>query len=199
MMHAWQLVSGGLLAACLASFAWAMRRFFLQPAGLTPGMQAIKYCGIVFGLLHVAAIAVTPGIPPVRGIAGVALYVCALALFWWAIRASLSRPLSAAFSPDLPGHLVAQGPYRLIRHPLYCSYLLCWLAGCAVTARWWLAPTAGVMLVIYLAAARQEEKKFMRSPLAESYLRYRAQTGLLVPNPLKLYSSGRKRLSQTAA
>jgi protein-S-isoprenylcysteine O-methyltransferase Ste14 len=203
MMHAWQLVSGALLAACLASFAWAMRRFFLQPAGLTPGMQAIKYCGVIFALLHVAAIAATPGISPLQGMAGVASYLCALALFWWAIRTSLSRPLSAAFSPDLPGHLVAHGPYKLIRHPLYCSYLLCWLAGWVVTARLWLAPTVVVMLVIYLAAARQEEKKFMRSPLAESYLRYRAQTGQLFPNPLKLVSSRRnsserKRLSQTA-
>ena len=199
MMHAWQFVSGALLAGCLFSFAWAMRRFFLQPAGLTGGMQAIKYCGISFGLLHFAAIAFTPGISTNRGVAGGALYLCALALFWWAIRASMARPLSAAFSPDLPGHLVAHGPYQFIRHPLYCSYLLCWLAGWAVTGRLWLAPTVVAMLVIYLAAARQEEKKFMRSPLAESYLRYRARTGLLIPNPLKLYSSGRKRLSQSTA
>jgi protein-S-isoprenylcysteine O-methyltransferase Ste14 len=198
-MHAWQVVSGGLLAACLFSFAWAMRRFFLQPAGLTGGMQAIKYCGIVFGLLHIAAIAATPGISSLQGLAGAALYTGALALFWWAIGASGGRRLSAAFSPDLPGHLVAQGPYQFIRHPLYCSYLLCWAAGWAVTARWWLAPTVGVMLVIYLVAARQEEKKFMRSPLAESYLRYRARTGLLVPNPLKLFSSARKQLSQNPA
>lgn len=199
MMHAWQLIAGGLLVACLLSFGWAMRRFFLQPAGLTPGMQAIKYCGIAFGLLHVAAIAATPRIAPLHGLFGAALYLCALGLFWWAIRTSLTRPLSAAFSPDLPGHLVAQGPYRLIRHPLYCSYLLCWLAGCVVTARFWLAPTVAVMLVIYLVAARQEERKFMRSPLAESYSRYSARTGLLIPNPLKMYSSGRKRLSPTAA
>lgn len=199
MTHAWQLVSGGLLAGCLFSFAWAMRRFFLQPAGLTPGMQAIKYCGIAFGLLHFAAIAATPGVSTLRGVAGAALYLCALSLFWWAIRASQARPLSAAFSPDLPGHLVAHGPYKLIRHPLYCSYLLCWLAGWLVTARIWVAPTVAAMLVVYLAAARQEEKKFMRSPLAESYSRYRGQTGLLIPNPLKLYSSGRKRLSQSTA
>jgi protein-S-isoprenylcysteine O-methyltransferase Ste14 len=199
MTHTWQILSGVLLAACLASFAWAMRRFFLQPAGLTAGMQAIKYCGLAFGLLHLAAIAVTPGISTLHAVAGVALYGCSLAIFWWAIRASLARPLSAAFSPDLPAHLVAHGPYKLIRHPLYCSYLLCWLAGYAVTARLWLAPTVAIMLVIYLVAARQEEKKFMRSSLAASYLRYRAGTGLLTPNPFKLFSSGRKSLSQTAA
>jgi len=127
--HGWQWISFSLLTGCLASFGWAMRRFFVQPAGLTIGMQVIKACGVAFGILHLTAIVVTSGIHAVRGVSGTVLYPCALALFWWAIQVSLRKPLSAAFSPDLPRHLVAQGPYRMIRHPLYCSYLLCWVAG----------------------------------------------------------------------
>ena len=45
------------------------------------------------------------------------------------------------------------------------------------------------MLVIYVLAAAEEEKKFTRSPLAEAYQQYRARTGLLFPNPLKWYST----------
>lgn len=187
MAHEWQWISFALLSGCLASFGWAMRRFFVQPAGLTTGMQVIKACGVAFGILHLTAIAVTPGINAIRGVNGIVLYLCALALFWWAIQVSLRQPLSAAFSPDLPSHLVAQGPYRLIRHPLYCSYLLCWVAGWAATGRLWLGPTVAVMLIIYVRAATEEEKKFTRSPLAEAYQRYRARTGLFLPNPLKRY------------
>ncbi len=188
--HGWQWISFGLLIGCLASFGWAMRRFFIQPAGLTTGMQVIKACGVAFGILHLTAIVVTPGINAVRGVSGTVLYLCALALFWWAVQVSLRQPLSAAFSPDLPSHLVAQGPYRMIRHPLYCSYLLCWVAGWAATGRLWLGPTVAVMLVIYVRAATEEEKKFTRSPLAEAYQRYRARTGLFFPNPLKRYLTG---------
>jgi protein-S-isoprenylcysteine O-methyltransferase Ste14 len=192
-------MSALLLAACLASFGWAMRKFFVQPAGLTAGMQLIKICGIAFGILHLAAIAATPRIATVRGISGAALYLCALVLFWCAIRTSLRHPLSAAFSPDLPNHLVAQGPYKIIRHPLYCSYLLCWLAGWMATGRLWLAPTIAVMFVIYLIAAAEEEKKFLRSPLADAYAQYRARTGLFFPNPLKRrFVSVRRRATQRA-
>src|SRR5271157_5129171 len=124
----WRWILGALLIACLASFGWAMQKFFVQPVGLTAGMKVIKALGIIFGILHFFAIVTTPGMT-VRGVSGGALYLAALGLFWWAIDASLRKPLSAVFSPDLPAHLVAHGPYKMIRHPLYCSYLLCWLAG----------------------------------------------------------------------
>ena len=185
-----QWISTGLLLASLASFGWAMRSFFVQPAGHTAGMTVIKTCGIASGILHLAAILTTPDITLVRVVSGSLLYLAALGLFWWSIKTSFLHPLSAAFSPDLPIHLVAHGPYRIIRHPLYCSYLLCWLAGWVVTGRLWLAPTVAVMLGIYLVAASREENKFMRSPLGEAYQRYRAHTSLLFPNPLKLYGSG---------
>ena len=55
-----------------------------------------------------------------------------------------------------------------------------------------------VMFVIYVLAAAEEEQKFTRSPLAEAYGRYRARTGLFFPNPIKLYSIGRKRTWETA-
>jgi len=194
----WQWISASLLLACLASFGWAMQKFFVQPAGLTLGMRTIKACGIVFAILHLAAIVATPGIARGQGAGGAVLYLAALVLFWWAINTSLRHPLSAVFSPDLPTHLVANGPYRMIRHPLYCSYLMCWLAGWVATGRIWLAPTVLVMLVIYVVAATEEEKKFMRSSLAEPYQQYRARTGLLFPNPFKLHSSG-KRSWETAA
>jgi protein-S-isoprenylcysteine O-methyltransferase Ste14 len=44
-----------------------------------------------------------------------------------------------------------------------------------------------VMLAIYVRAARMEEQKFARSPLAAAYERYRSQTGMLLPNPAKLF------------
>jgi len=195
----WHWISAALLFACLASFAWAMEKFFVQPAGLTTGMKVIKACGVVFGMLHLAAIVATPGVTAARGVGGAVLYLSSLGLFWWAINTSSRQPLSAVFSPDLPAHLVAHGPYRMIRHPFYCSYLLCWLAGWVATGRLWLAPTVAVMLVIYMRAAAEEEKKFTRSPLAEAYRRYRARTGLFIPNPWKLFSGGGNRFRETAA
>jgi protein-S-isoprenylcysteine O-methyltransferase Ste14 len=193
MIFSWESwLPAALLIGCIGSFAWAIRNFFTQPVGFTPTMRLISGFGAAFGILHLFAILSNVNLSAERSLAGSVLYCCSVGLFWWAIKTSHSTPLSAAFSPDLPTHLVANGPYRVIRHPLYCSYLICWLAGWVVTARLWLAPTVAVMVVIYLIAAAQEEQKFMRSQLADAYRQYRSRTALIVPNPLKLISSWRK-------
>ena len=186
-----QLVSASLLVACLASFAWGMRKFFSRPAGDTAGMRVIKMCAAVSTLLHLGAIVLTPQMTTGQVLAAALLYLSALGMFWWAIRTNSPRPLSAAFSPDAPQYLVERGPYSMIRHPFYCSYLLAWTAGIAATGRLWLLPSMVVMLIIYLRAARQEEQKFKSSPLGGLYRQYQSRTGLFFPNPVKLLTTRR--------
>ena len=192
-LSAWQLVTALLLLTCLLSFAWAMRNFFVQPAGTTAGMKMISASGTVFAVLHFVAILLSNNMTTERGCVGALLYVWSLSLFWWAIRTNSAARLSAAFSPDVPVHLVEDGPYRLIRHPFYCAYVLAWSAGPIATARWWLLPTAMVMALIYWRAARVEEEKFSRSSLADNYQQYRARTALLVPNPMKFLLARRSQ------
>ena len=189
MMVSWESwLPEFLLVGCLTSFSWAMCSFFTQPVGHTTGTRLIAFCGAMFGAQHLYVILFGSTLTAERSVAGSVLYIGSAGLFWWAIKTSLTNPLSAAFSPDLPTHLVAHGPYRIIRHPLYCSYLICWLAGWLVTASLWLTPSVAVMFIIYLLAAAQEEQKFTRSPLTNAYQQYRSRTGLLVPGPLKLLS-----------
>jgi protein-S-isoprenylcysteine O-methyltransferase Ste14 len=76
---------------------------------------------------------------------------------------------------------VLPGPYRFVRHPFYCSYLLTW-------AEFRLLPTVTIMLIIYTRAAKLEEEKFTRSSLAETYKSCRTRTGLFLPNPIKMLS-----------
>jgi protein-S-isoprenylcysteine O-methyltransferase Ste14 len=185
----WLFVLAGLLLGCLSSFLWGMLKFFSRPAGAPAGAKAIALCGIAFGALHLYLILESPEPAAVRALFAGWLYVCAFGLFWWAIRVNLKRPLSAAFSPDVPVHLMQEGPYRFIRHPFYCSYLLAWTAGAVATGRPWLLLTVGVMFAIYLRAAHLEEEKFSMSPLARSYGLYRARTGLFLPNPFKLMTA----------
>jgi protein-S-isoprenylcysteine O-methyltransferase Ste14 len=168
-----------------------MRRFFSRPAGVTAGMKVIKIISAVCAVLHLGAIVLTPAVTTGQLLAGACFYLCALGLYWWAIRTNSPTPLSAAFSTDAPQHLVERGPYRWIRHPFYCSYLMTWTAGMVATAQLWLLPSVAVMLAIYFRAAREEEQKFMRSPWAGAYRRYQSRTGLFLPNPVKLLMARR--------
>jgi protein-S-isoprenylcysteine O-methyltransferase Ste14 len=168
-----------------------MRRFFTKPAGMTPGMALIQFCGIVFGLLHLASL-LLPGATTVEGVsAAVLLYAGSLMLFWWAFQTNRRTPLSAAFSPDVPMQLVQNGPYQFIRHPFYASYLMTWLAGPIASGRPSLLATTILMGSIYYVAARSEEKKFENSPLAQEYRRYKLRTGLFAPNVLKITNAAR--------
>lgn len=187
MTASWQAVIPAiLLVGCLASFSWSVRRFFTRPAGFTASMKAITVSATVFGLLHLYAILTGPNLTVGRSLAGAALYLVSGALFWWTIKTSIHRPLSAAFSPDAPEHLVQSGPYRFIRHPFYTSYLLTWIAGCLVAGQWWLLLTVAWMLITYIQASTVEERKFLRSPLSDAYRQYRRHTGRFIPNLIRL-------------
>ena len=190
MVHAvsvWQFTCAILLLACLGSFIWGMRRFFIQPAGSTTGMQITKTCGLLFSVLHFAMIALQGNAHSGRGLLATLLYCASLVLFWWAVYANREKPLSAVFSPDLPMHFVSHGPYTWIRHPFYTSYLLTWLAGVVATGDPWLLSTVFVMVTIYWKAAILEERKFFQSALASLYVAYRSRTGLFAPSMVSLW------------
>ncbi len=181
-----QLVLALLLLVCLTSFTWAMRNFFVKPERMTPGLRVTLAAGFVFSLTHFVVLFRTSDIQLIPAIAAATLYCTALGLFWWTIASHRVQPLAACFSRNEELHLVQHGPYRLVRHPFYCSYLLTWLAGAVATLNPVLGLTFVVMFFLYLAAARNEESKFATSSLAEAYSQYRRSTGQFFPSPLKV-------------
>ncbi len=182
----YQLLLASLLFICLASFSWAMRSFFVRQGTVTIGLKLTVLAGMVFAILHFVVILTSRNIATPLVVIAAVLYLLSLAMFWWAITANRVKPLSACFSTNESLHLVQHGPYRLVRHPFYCSYLLTWLAGAVGTWSPWLGLTFIAMFVLYLSAARNEEDKFASSPLAESYAKYRSSTGRFIPSPFKL-------------
>ena len=178
-----QILLIALLFLCLASFTWATRKFFVKPDGITAGLSITLGAGFVFAIIHFTVLFRTPSIQPRWAAVAAVLYVSALILFWWTFLANRRKPLSACFSKTEQLHLVQHGPYRFVRHPFYCSYLLSWLAGAVGTMSPLLFLTFFAMLGLYWYAARKEEGKFAASPLAEEYSAYRSSTGRFVPRP----------------
>jgi len=174
-----------LLLTSFGSFTWGVRKFFVKPDKMTLGMRLTIATGTVFSVLHLLTILFWSTLLPIPVILATALYLSAIAIFWRAIQANRVKPLAACFSEEESIHLVQHGPYRFVRHPFYCSYLLAWIAGAIGTMSIWLAFTAVIMFVLYLTAAINEENKFAASPLADSYAAYRAATGRFFPKPFK--------------
>lgn len=179
MTDARLVVLAALLATGAAFFA-GVRLAFLRPGGEHPYRASRVSGGIL--VAEALAVALSP-VPRGRALASVAVLGTALAFFLWAVWANRNRKLGLAFAGGAPEHLQTAGPYRLVRHPFYASYLLAFLGGALAAGTAWLVPALAAGAYTYWRAARGEEEAFARSPLAESYARYAARVGMFVPRP----------------
>ena len=115
----------------------------------------------------------------VLDIAGIMLTALGIALAIWA-RFYLGSNWSSAVSVKVGHELVRTGPYRWVRHPIYCGLLLALLGtalqhdhliGLAAVALFWLG---------FWIKSRMEEQ-FMRQTFGEQYIEYCKATSALVP------------------
>ena len=168
-MHAAAVITS---LAAFASFGWGVLRFFRKPSGPSPRALAVAGFGLGFSVWNIVALAHASAAPIFAG-AGIAGHVLATLLFWGAIRACQGRPLTAIFETDQPVHLVRRGPYRWMRHPFYTSYTIFWFSGWIASGSTVSLLAALTMLAFYVQGAREEERKFAASPLAQEYAAYR--------------------------
>jgi protein-S-isoprenylcysteine O-methyltransferase Ste14 len=126
----------------------------------------------------------TRTIDPVGAALGICIQMLSAALFAWAIRSTFRRRLSVTYNPDVPEFILETGPFGLVRHPFYASYLLFWFSFIVVHPSLINGAMAVVIFGFYLNAARFEEAKFARSALASAYQHYSDRTGMFVPRIL---------------
>lgn len=88
------------------------------------------------------------------------------------------RPAPAGITED---HVLIQtGPFAVIRHPLYVSYVLILIGLSFVLRSHWLLIPAALTLAGMVPAARAEEAVLLERFGAE-YVRYRQRTGMFFP------------------
>ena len=178
-MQIWPIVLTVSGVAVGVQFARAIRRHFVSeklPSGMKL-LATLSYLGMfayLYGLW-------TSGARPWERLLGLVLQIAASILFNWARRTTHDSRLTAAFDTDEPRFLLTAGPYRFVRHPFYASYIVFWV-GSSLAANYlilWLICLA--LVVAYVIAARQEERKFEGSRLSDDYRAYRQTTGFLFP------------------
>ncbi len=120
-------------------------------------------------------------IKPGNGIAAALLLICSLVLYERARHVIWGRKFYIAWSSNVPDELVDEGPYARIRHPVYASYLLAFLA-------LFVAMPIMLTLLIFIFnvalfthAVFREERNLMSSALAGAYAEYTERTGMFVP------------------
>ena len=142
-----------------------MRRF------LSSGGGALVVLGVLAWLL--ASGSALSSAPPV-----VAAQLAAIVLTVWARRTFAVSQFRAGAEPGA-GPLLAAGPYRYVRHPMYAAALL--LVWACVLGHWSVVNAlAGAVVTAVIAARIPVEEQLLRTRYPE-YEAYAARTRRLVP------------------
>jgi protein-S-isoprenylcysteine O-methyltransferase Ste14 len=172
----------GAAAITLIIFAVAMQNFFVQPPALTRGQRLFQHLELVMGVTHVLALLVLDSVSDLRAGLAIWMYVGALSLFLSAIEAARRVPMTRTFVYEPKcNNIIRQGPYRLIRHPIYLSYSLAWSAAPLATHNPVLALTAVIMIVSHVLSAREEERRMTLGLLKDEYADWQKRTWRLIP------------------
>lgn len=176
----WLLAGSG--GATLIVFAVALQNFFVQPPTLTRLQRLFQDISIVVGVTHGLALLVLNSASEVWAGVGTVMYSVAAGLFLAAIESARRVPMTRTFvyTPQCDT-ILTQGPYRLIRHPIYLSYSLAWLAAPVATHNIPLGLTSVFMIACYLISAHEEERLLAAGPKAAQYAEMARKTWRMIP------------------
>lgn len=176
----WALaVVGG---STLIVFVVALQNFFVQPPTLSRPQRLFQDLSVLVGLTHGFALLVLNTATDFWAGVGIGMYSVSLALFLSAIEAARRTPMTRTFVYEPKCDTILQtGPYKVIRHPIYVSYALAWLAAPVAMHSVVLGVTAVVMIGCYVASAREEERRLATGRRAAEYEKYRASTWRMIP------------------
>ena len=84
---------------------------------------------------------------------------------------------------DAPSRVVAVGPYRWVRNPIYIAALLVVLGEAWLFMSPWLLAYAGAMAVLFHVFVTGYEERALRRRFGSAYLEYRHRVRRWVPRP----------------
>lgn len=169
------LVSGAVVGA----YIWSVRNHFASD--VMPSGARVIAAAVTASTIIMLALTWLVSQPLPAQLAGLAIQLFSVWIFYAAIQASRQARLRFVFDPEHPHSLVEQGPYRLVRHPFYLSYSIFWFGWAIATWSVFAIPSVIVLIWLYIAAARLEERNFEASPLSSDYAAYKARTGFFLP------------------
>ncbi len=110
---------------------------------------------------------------------GVGVGVVAGSLLIWTMH-TLGKNLTDTVVTRRDHELITGGPYRFVRHPFYCAFILAVLANSTVSANWFILLTGiSAWLVIVFRTNREEENLIAR--FGDDYRNYMDRTGRFFP------------------
>ncbi len=111
--------------------------------------------------------------------AGVPVGAVAGTLIIWTMH-TLGKNLTDTVVTRKDHELVTAGPYRYVRHPFYCAFILAVLANTVVAANWFLLATSGTAWLVIVYRTKKEEENLV-ARFGDDYRDYMARTRRFIP------------------
>jgi protein-S-isoprenylcysteine O-methyltransferase Ste14 len=111
---------------------------------------------------------------------GVVLVALGQGIRIWAVRhiGTISRTRANRYGP-----LISDGPYALVRNPLYIGNLLLWIGFVVWSGLLWMVPVAIVIFVLEYAAITGFEASLLTEKYPKDYAAYAAHVPAWIPRP----------------
>lgn len=116
-----------------------------------------------------------------HAIAGLLAFAVSAAVFASCLWTTRVRPFGLAFAGIQSQEIVSNGPYSVVRHPIYCAYLMGWLASVVATNSYLAIVVTVLMGAFYARAATDEESVILRSRNGPAYEAYMNRVGQFIP------------------
>src|SRR5690349_22412351 len=95
-----------------------------------------QFMFLVGGVIPTWFVGLGQPIHRVGGIIAACILVACIALYEWARQTIWGRRFGIGLGDQVPDELCEEGPYRYIRHPLYFSYMLAYVAALVALPHW---------------------------------------------------------------
>jgi protein-S-isoprenylcysteine O-methyltransferase Ste14 len=144
-----------------------------------PPLVFLAWSGVGVGLQRFVAALALPGESELLLYAGAAVTSVGVALIVWAARWFKRTGQDATPWKPSPS-MIAQGPYRFTRNPMYVGMAIAQVGVGLVVDNLWIAILAGAALVCVHFIAVRPEEAYLAERFGEGYERYRAAVGRYV-------------------
>lgn len=117
----------------------------------------------------------------INSIASVVVLIGSLTLYEWARHVIRERGFYIAWSGNVPDALCDRGPYAWIRHPIYVSYMLAFVATLVAMPGIVTLAVLAFNVALFMHAAWSDERSLNSGAFGTEYARYKERTGMFLP------------------
>jgi len=157
------------------------RTLHFEPGEAGPGAAIAQGMFVFGGIIPIWFLGLYQAIHLVNGIIAACILTACIALYEWARHTIWCRRFGVGLGDHVPDELCESGPYRYIRHPLYLSYQLAYLAAFVALPHWLTAALLAVSVAMFVYMARDDEATIAGSALGVAYADYRKRAGMFWP------------------